>query len=803
MIVRSPSKSTLLLLVTAFLGVGVWHLGLTHSNVYQRLPFITPKLASLHSDDTIGGQGLSDLPPPTLFEAPTTAGEESDEVGESPHLELPEKGSEKHNFTTKPPLPPWEKTEKKGSRLDHEDMQHQDAKAYLEDMLDWNRPSWQGHWPPFADYEDKEYDPNRWEEFDYDERFYTAGLHRLSGKTTANPVPYRPFPEYNSDALKEEWEGEYVACDGPRGVPLNVSEDDQVRVYRGVPVSFPKVFAGGYDVVGLDGDVCFDRYSRYGPYGYGDDENPENVLHWKAPQTVPQWEDVVWGDLQDECLVRNEGRYRPGARAPTVKSRETEMPDVAAASAMGTNTAKEDIKEESADGKKFHSRTAVLIRAWTGYTYEQNDITAIRAMITELALASGGEYEVFLLVHVKDGSLPIFTNTTLYNEILAQNVPQELRSIALLWNEAIFPSWYPDIGDWQVYWHQFMCLQWFSLLHPHFDYLWNWETDARYTGHHYHFFDAVSRFAAQQPRKLLWERNKRFYMPSVHGSYAAFVEDTHSQVLNARAHGVIPPPVWGPRPWKDAVPSQEPLGPVPPTSFEEDRFEWGVHEPADLITLLPIWDPRATTWSYKDKIWNYIPAVRPVFTASDPAAESFTHDAFGELDRRVFINTVGRFSKGLLSAMHTENAAGRSMAAEMWPATVALQHGFKAVYAPHPIFADRYWPAPYAAAVFDTASIVDEETGGAREYVQGAWTEQGDSPYNHDREKNFEGWSWYFSSGFARRVYRRWLGWEVGVSVWGEGESVVRAEEGVGGERRVCVPGMLLHPVKKMRRERV
>jgi hypothetical protein len=36
-------------------------------------------------------------------------------------------------------------------------------KAYMEK---WARPSWDGHWPPFRDYIDKKYDPNRWEQFE-------------------------------------------------------------------------------------------------------------------------------------------------------------------------------------------------------------------------------------------------------------------------------------------------------------------------------------------------------------------------------------------------------------------------------------------------------------------------------------------------------------------------------------------------------------------------------------------------------------------------------------------------------------
>jgi hypothetical protein len=40
-----------------------------------------------------------------------------------------------------------------------------DWKKYMEGMLKWPRPNWDGHWPPFEDYVDKQYDPNRWEQF--------------------------------------------------------------------------------------------------------------------------------------------------------------------------------------------------------------------------------------------------------------------------------------------------------------------------------------------------------------------------------------------------------------------------------------------------------------------------------------------------------------------------------------------------------------------------------------------------------------------------------------------------------------
>ena len=98
--------------------------------------------------------------------------------------------------------------------------------------------------------------------------------------------------------------------------------------------------------------------------------------------------------------------------------------------------------------------------------------------------------------------------------------------------------------------------------------------------------------------------------------------------------------------------------------------------------------------------------------------------------------------------MHIENRAGRTMQTEMWPATVALHHGLKAVYVPHPIWTDRKWSGWYMDAVFNA-------DGGEL----ARWGARHDSVYNHDREHNFAGWSWYYSTEFPKTLYHRWLGW--------------------------------------------
>jgi hypothetical protein len=536
---------------------------------------------------------------------------------------------------------------------------------------------------------------------------------------------------------------------GARGKPLNDSQDDAVKVYDAVPNGFPAPLVGSAEAVGLNAGLCINREQRYGAYGL---ENRRAV----------DWEKVDWRLLQEKCLAQNRDRFRPSIQ----------------------DTEPEQTLNEDTDVKKFQSRTAVLIRTWEGYDYHENDIMSIRAMITELSLQSGGEFQVFLLVNVKDRSEPIFTDARAYQRVLERSVPRELRSVAVLWNEEICERLYPDVGDWQVYWQQFMPVQWFSETRPEFDYVWNLEMDMRYIGNWYHLLMQTAAFGERQPRKYLWERNARFYIPSHHGTdFSAFIAATNAIIQRAAAAGGLSP-VWG------ATLPRGALGPPPPTAEADDDFAWGVGEPADLLTLLPLWDPARTRWTMRNKLWNYAaPGVRPHFSDADPTGDRFDDGRLAAVPRRAYINTAVRLSRRLLRAMHAESAGagGRSMQAEMWPSSVALQHGFKAVYAPHPVYASRQWPARYADRVFNA--------DGGRE---GRWGQEEDSVYNQDREVNFRSWSWYYHAEFPKVLYRRWMGWkatdglgEVGGREW---ESW---EQGAGPGGQMCVAPMLLHPIKR------
>ena len=600
-----------------------------------------------------------------------------------------------------------------------------------------------------------------------------------------------PYPKYESNDYQSKWKGQYAPCDGPNDKPISSDSDQVITAYQAVPNGFPYPDVGSWEAVGLDGSVCFDRNSRLGPYGL--DKSKSKVDFTK----------VKWGALQNKCLTKNRSRFEK-ADAPTLKT-GIGTPDFD--DRASKNTAKRELEPRA--NTPFKARNAVLIRTWDNYQYQENDLQAIRSLVSELSLQSGAEYHVFLFVNIKDTDTPIFSDGKAYNEALEKYVPAEFRDMAILWTEDVCQQWYSKIGEWSVYWQQFMPLQWFSRTHPEFDYVWNWEMDARYIGQHYDFMEKISSFAKKQPRKFIWERNSRYYIPAQHGDWANFTSETNRIVQQAKgAHQMHT--VWGPEPWAEEQ-TEHIMGSQPPRNEDQDNFEWGVDEEADFITLLPLWDPRETWWSYRDKLFNY------------PGSEQATEERpYPHVPRRVFINTFVRFSTKLLDAMHYENSAGLSMASEMWPGTIALQHGFKAVYAPHPIWQSHVWPADFMEITFNADGwgagskpghniddgrgvMWDQErqnrgeeqagTGPNKEGKLGRWGQERDSPYNPDREHNFAGWSWYFWSDFPRIIYWRWLGWKAGFSIVTIGGRKVTDELGLAGGADVSFAFTWVKPI--------
>jgi hypothetical protein len=565
--------------------------------------------------------------------------------------------------------------------------------------------------------------------------------------------------------------------------------------YKGVTKGFPEPVMGSAKLLGLRDDMCFERYGRLGPYGLGysrkfggsgagmegDREGLEKI--W-GDQLEIDYRTVHWADAQNACMEANKDRFKP------VKKGQNDFFKI-----MGTGGPKKEKDDEKTSkktksGKEFAPRTAVIIRTWTGYEYDPEDIFYLRALVNELSIQSGSEYVVHFLIHVKDDNMQIWSDEDTYQRVLDESLPEEFRGMGTLWSErqmglvygGVEESMYRNLPVHGAYRSTYMPVQYFAHQHPEYDFFWHWEMDIRYTGHFYHLFNQVSSWAKEQPRKGLWERNGRFYVPSEHGNWEDFrhmvrvqIEHGTSAKQNVYAKlgadaGTKPPldkdarrsekPVWGPVPPTgegDSIESEH--DPIPPTSYDKDEYEWGVGEEADFITFNPLFDPSGTNWILAEDVTGY------------NTSESYP-------PRRTAIITASRLSRRLLETMHRETALKRhTMFSEMWPGSCALHHGLKAVYAPHPVYIDRAWPTSYLAAIFNNGR--NGAAGGARTSV-----------FSDERQHNFRGTTWYYDAGFSPNIWKRWLGYRV------DNDGGEEAE--LAGEGRMCLPPMMLHPVKQV-----
>lgn len=616
---------------------------------------------------------------------------------------------------------------------------------------------------------------------------------------------FEPYPNYTSSEYISKF-GEKVDCflDAEKTISI-----PRVRMYEGIPRGFPDMVMGSGKMMGLRGDICYDRFGRLGPYGLGysinrggsgaqqEGEREGADLVWEEAPEV-DFRNVQWRDVQQRCVVANNHRFKelPKPRIDTFRampigsvSKRDESLDYEAMPSKSPETPAEKPHNPKVGSEKL-PRTAVVIRTWWDYPYTPEDKIYLRSLISELSVLSGGEYVVHFLIQVKSDHVPIFSDDETYERVLRDSLPEEFRGMGTLWTErqmllmygGLEETWARDLPVHGVYRSTFMPMQYFAYQHPEYDFFWNWEMDIRTTHHWYHFFDSVTKWAKAQPRKLLWERNSRFFIPSEYGEWEDFsqmvrIQTEHgtNSVANLwsslnRAHkdssdgnvaGAMKQqgdrPIWGPeRPLDDDVAFEG--DPAPPTSFDKDKYTWGVGEEADLITFNPLFDPDGTTWLLRDDTTGYnITRGRP--------------------PRRTAIITASRLSRKLLVTMHRETALKKhTMFSEMWPASCALHHGLKAVYAPHPEYIDRKWPTNYLQSVFNGGR--NGATGAARTSVFG------------DREHNFRGTTWYYNAGFPEVLWHRWLGMRFN-NAGGE-------QEEVAGEGRMCLPGMLLHPIKRI-----
>ncbi|KAF7518687.1 hypothetical protein PCG10_010583 [Penicillium crustosum] len=487
----------------------------------------------------------------------------------------------------------------------------------------------------------------------WEEKFYRGGTltvaHENDDINPPIPVIYDPYPEYNSAQWRKEFTGRFHVCEGPRGKSLSRSSaQDMMSVYPGNQKDFPAPMFGSYQATGLDGNVCSNRFSRLGAYGYGSD-----TTH---PTSGVNWNETNWGSLQSQCFERNVGRYSPSeTNSRPIRLTLPVHPRVAA------RTLPRDQPTSSPHSSRYKPRSAVILRAWHDMEWTENLKQNVRSLITELSLHSGGEYQVFVLVHVKDESIPIYTDDDeVMKEIKARFIPHEFRDMVVLFNENTLKSWYPRVEEHSANFQYWQPVQIFSQMFQDFEYYWQLEVDSRFTGHSYHFLEKSAEFAKRQPRKYLWERNAYLYIPGAHGIWQDFIKMVGYSMKGRKS-------VWGPI----SIHQITPIGPKPPVAFpEDDKYEWGVGEEADLITFLPIFDPTDTQWLFRNLLWG-LPEDVP---------------------RRTSPVAMGRVSRELLHQMHViQIQRGMGLVSEMTPPSLALWHGLKAVHVPQPLYLDGKW----------------------------------------------------------------------------------------------------------------
>ncbi|PKS06555.1 hypothetical protein jhhlp_007303 [Lomentospora prolificans] len=665
-------------------------------------------------------------------------------------------------------------------------------------------------------------EPPTWEKFPKLSRYY-GGIRTLLSAEHNEPEYPRAVEEHPAPTDGHHRRGlppsKSFVTDNPSSIFATSSEEltecfldiqntvrvPSIRYFDGRPKGFPEHVIGSYDMLSLPEDICFDRFGRYGPYGMGysarqggigrgeigDTEGAGSV--WASSSQI-DYRKVDWADAQRRCYQANAARYKAiPARKPESRGFfiDEKPPHAPSETRNLTDRSADQGQKAAASESKVEGRTALVLRCWDDMEWQADEIIYVRSLISELSLASGGRYDVHLLVQVKDeGNNPIWADPASYDRVIRERIPREFRGLVTLWTQTQMLALYQGVYDLYVkgpnlpvhgpYRGLQMAMQHFAHIHPEYEYFWHWEMDIRYTGHYYDFFTKIENWSRDQPRKGLWERNARFYVPSVHGSWDEFKQlakiqtemargnpsDLRTGVPGMRPGDQVPEKiVWGPeRPADEDDWFEYGEDPTPPTSQEQDMYAWGVGEEADLISFMPIFDPEGTTWGLADDITGY-------------------NNTQGRPPRRAHINTASRMSRRLLTTMHRETTFKKHFAfPEMWPATVALQHGYKAVYVPHPSYVDRQWPTGYFAQVLNGGR--NGASGGSRSSVFG------------QKEHNLHGLSWFYRSDFAPDLYRAWLGFE---AKYGGGEDFeLKEKEGRGGEGRMCLPPMLLHPIKNV-----
>ncbi|KAG7284987.1 hypothetical protein NEMBOFW57_009605 [Staphylotrichum longicolle] len=523
-----------------------------------------------------------------------------------------------------------------------------------------------------------------------------------------------------------------VRCHGPRGLLLGQSPDDDL-VERELDGPYATPWAGNYEEIGLD-LTMMSADQRYGPYGFREDD--EDYDRQKV-----DWNNVDWGQLQNDCFERNRHRFPLSAArfddTRTTKPRFTfrhfaKIPEV----------------------RHWHEfepsrRTAIVVRTWRGFDYRPEDLYYLRSLVAETALKGGGEYQVILLVDMKDYDgyeNNIFASEEAYKKGLEDaGIPREFQSIALLWDNRLLESWYPEIEEHRTMWQVFQPMQLLALHYPEFDHFWQLEMDMRFLGDAGKFLDRLTTTARNEPRKQALERSSFWHMIAETGDYGEFFRAVDA----ANAGGSH---AWGPMRVREILP----IGPEPPVPDpRNETFQWGVGEEADVITTSFCMDAnKPNQWVFREWIHGLKTGVTTPRFYCPPA--------------------IMRGSRALLLVIHQAQLEyGIRVPSEATLPSFALWHGLKLSFPQHPVF-------------HRDAGDVENRRGWWRGGPKGSSTGLG--PDNSDHPRGF-GLTFWWESDWAKEVFYDWMG--------------RRMEEGkerpwiLGDwDGALFAPNIVLHPVK-------
>lgn len=164
---------------------------------------------------------------------------------------------------------------------------------------------------------------------------------------------------------------------------------------------FPAPPLGSFAIYESDRIGCATRTSRWQPYA--------------TSSTNLSWKIVDFAGVQEKCIGRNRHRYGPDEATALIPIK----------------------------------RTAIVLRAWDGLHWTDDDLRSARAMLTELVLFTGGQYQLFVLLHIREPADALPGPGETVDSVNGRYVPEELVNVTEIWNYTDCQMAYPKVGEYE------------------------------------------------------------------------------------------------------------------------------------------------------------------------------------------------------------------------------------------------------------------------------------------------------------------------------------------------------------------